>query len=296
VWSPAEYAQYVKDHAPTDFPFFGHIGQFWQGYRNVNDAIKRDYPFNFGYHAMIVVIGVSTTVEYALRAVYETLIGRLSALTARHGLTEEDRFGARVAQDYVDFIRVRPWYEYNFKAGLEALWRETSLWGPDPVRKWERKYALTTEYGIKAVYGYFIKLGTKASYDDALPVTAVVIDSLPPGIEQPLPDIKVLRKTDDGKFLILMPRYDAFMRYAATLAQHGASFAEIAGNRSVILVTVIAPRGAEGTVDAQVLFEQPILTQPDKKRIAAVVPVASLAQFLNGLEARGARLEHVYDY
>src|SRR6185436_2802419 len=100
VHSPAEYAHYVREHTPTAFPFIGHICQFWQGYGAVHDATKKDYPFNFEYFVMVMVIGVSTTAEYALRAAYETMIGRLSDLTTPQ-LTEEDRYGAEVAQDYV---------------------------------------------------------------------------------------------------------------------------------------------------------------------------------------------------
>src|SRR5207245_974349 len=99
VHSPAEYAAYVRDHTPTLFPFFGHIRQFWQGYGAVYSATRKDYPFNFGYHVMVTVIGTSTTAEYALRAAYETLIGRLGELAAAHGLTDEDRYAAAVAQD-----------------------------------------------------------------------------------------------------------------------------------------------------------------------------------------------------
>ena len=32
VHSPAEYAEYVRDHTSTQFPFIGHTCQFWQGY------------------------------------------------------------------------------------------------------------------------------------------------------------------------------------------------------------------------------------------------------------------------
>src|SRR5439155_1295656 len=84
------------------------LRQFWQGYGAVYSATRKDYPFNFGYHVMVMVIGTSTTAEYALRAAYETLIGRLGELTATHGLTDEDRYAAAVAQDYVDFIRIDP--------------------------------------------------------------------------------------------------------------------------------------------------------------------------------------------
>jgi hypothetical protein len=166
VHSPAEYASYVKEHSPSDFPFTGHIKQFWQSYAAVYRATKeREYAFNTEYHVMIMVIGISTTVEYGLKAIYETLIGRLTELTAFHGRTAEEQFGAHVAQDYVDFIRVRPWYEYDFWRKLCELWKETDYWGPDLLRKWERKYILTSEYVVKAAYGWVIKKATQASYE-----------------------------------------------------------------------------------------------------------------------------------
>ncbi|HEY0338460.1 MAG TPA: hypothetical protein VGC70_14045 [Burkholderiales bacterium] len=295
VHSPAEYAAYVHDHVPTQFPFTGHIRQFWQSYRSVYDATA-DYPFNAGYHVMIMVIGVSTTIEYALRAAYETLIGRLSATAQTHGMSEEDRFGARVAQDYVDFIRVLPWYEFDFKERLLRLWRETSLWGPDALRKWERKYALTTEYGAKAIYGWLIKKATKAGYDAPLPVTAIVMDRLPL-LPADLPDLKVLKTFDDGSALITVPRYEAFMSYATVLARQGSGFIEIAGNRSIILLSALVPRNWEPAPQlGELLFTQTILTRPAQKRVALVVPVASLAATLNNLDKPGVQLEHIYDY
>jgi hypothetical protein len=245
---------------------------------------------------MIMVIGVSTTIEYALRAAYETLIGRLSATAQTHGMSEEDRFDARVAQDYVDFIRVLPWYEFDFKERLLRLWRETSLWGPDALRKWERKYALTTEYGAKAIYGWLIKKATKAGYDAPLPVTAIVMDRLPL-LPADLPDLKVLKTFDDGSALITVPRYEAFMSYATALARQGSGFIEIAGNRSIILLSALVPRNWEPAPQlGELLFTQTILTRPAQKRVALVVPVASLAATLNNLDKPGVQLEHIYDY
>ena len=299
VHSPAEYATYVREHTPSDFPFWGHIGQLWRSYGAVTRA-TRDYPFNLGYHLMICVIATSTTVEYAIRSAYETVIGRLSELTAVHGLTEEDRYGARVAQDYVEFIRVQPWYEYDFLARLRGLWRETSLIGPDPLRKWERKYALTTEYGIKAAYGWLIKKATKASYDQPMPVTAVIVDRLPANFRTQLPDLKVLLEVPGGRALVTVPRYDAFKPHAVALAKGGASFREIAGNATDarILVTVLTPaEWRPAFAGTSVLFEDPILTRPGHKRVALVLPVGELASALNGLSGtRGVEIEHIYDY
>jgi hypothetical protein len=299
VHSPAEYAAYVKDHTPSDFPFWGHIGQLWSSYASVTRA-THDYPLNVGYHVMICVIATSTTLEYAIRSAYETLIGRLSELTMGPAMTEEDRYGARIAQDYVDFIRVQPWYEYDFVGKLKGLWRDTSLTGPDLLRKWERKYALTTEYGIKAAYGWLIKKATKASYDEPLPVTAVILDRLPANLRTQLPDLKVLLEVPGGRALITVPRYAAFRPNAVALAKSGATFRDIAGNGADahILVTVLAP--AEWTptlVGSDVLFAHPILTRPGRKRVALVMPVGELAGGLNALSAaRGVEIEHIYDY
>jgi hypothetical protein len=299
VHSPAEYAAYVHDHTPSDFPFWGHIGQLWRSYGAVTHATSQ-YPFNFGYHAMICVIATSTTVEYAIRSAYETVIGRLSEATTTHGLTEEDHYGARIAQDYVDFIRVQPWYEYEFLAKLRGLWRETSFFGPDLLRKWERKYALTTEYGIKAAYGWLIKKATKASYDEALPVTAVIVDRLPSGAATRLPDVKPLLDMPGGPALVTLPRYAAFKTNAIALAKGGSGFREIAGNPATaqILVTVLAPGDwAPALSGSKVLFEDPILTRPGRKRVALVLPVGELAPALNTLSgARNVEIEHVYDY
>ncbi len=80
------------------------------------------------------------------------------------------------------------------------------------------------------------------------------------------------------------------------LVRCGARFREFAGNDEIML-TAIAPASWSATgVDGQLLFEQPILTDPASKRVAINVPVRSLHRILLALEERGARLEHLYDY
>lgn len=297
VHSPAEYATYIQTHTPSAFPFIGHIRQFWQSYGKVYDASNDGYPFNFGYHVMIMVIGTSTTVEYGIRSAYETLIGRISDATQLGALTEEDRYGARIAQDYVDFIRVKPWYEYDFTAKLFGLWKETSPTGPDMIRKWERRYALTTEYTAKALYGWLIMKATRAGYEEAVEATAVVLDRLPEGAVNDLAQLTVLKSLPDGEVLATVPRYQAFTSYAMALAQRQIAFREIAGNRGPILVSVLTKSAIDSSaLSARVLFEQPIITEPGTTRVALVLPVPALTSALTRLAAQGVVIEHIYDY
>lgn len=297
VYSPAEYAHYVAGHTPTLFPFLGHIRQFWQSYARVSAAASDGYPLNFGYHVMIMVIGTSTSVEYAIRSAYENLVGRLSEAVQRGGLTEEDRYGAKVAQEYVDFIRIRPWYEFDFGGRLKGLWRETAFTGPDMVRKWERKYALTTEYMVKAAYGWLIGKATHASYGYASSETAVVVDKLPEGMLATLPESKLLHALPDDGALLILPRYQPFTHRAMTLAQAGVNFREIAGNRSVILVSILSKEPPDrGWLGTEQLFEQPVITEPGTRRLALVIPVEGLASSLRQFARRGVTVEHIYDY
>lgn len=298
VFSPAELADYMQQHTPDDFPFFGHIHQFWSSYSRIRSSLREGhYPFNFGYHVMIVVIGVSTSVEYSLKSLYETLVGRLTALGLDGDATQEDRYAAAVQQDYVEFIRVTPWYEYGFAGKLKHLWTDTDLWGRHPLRKWERKYALTTEYSIKAVYGWLIGKATQSAYDAPIPVTAVQVEHLPDGVTGELPELKMLQSLADGSQLVTVPRYDAFTHYAHVLASHGAQFREIAGNRGVILVSALVPSGwTPDGLDQYLLFSQPVLTRPAERRLVLAVPVSRLAGLLTQFDTPGIRLEHVFDY
>lgn len=291
VFSPAEHARFLREHPPSEFPFFGHIGQFWGAYAAMTAAMGDAYDFNLGYHVMVFVIGTSTTVEYALKAGYEAVFGRWF----EGPVTPEDELAAFVAQDYVDFILSTPWYEYDFFAALGTLWSDTPLSGPDPLRKWERRFALTTEYLVKGLYAILIKAATQAGYEAPLPVTAVVVDRLPAD-RSSLTELVEVAAIEGGGYLVTLPRYDAFKGYARELAESGVVFQEIAGNRGVIVVSLLSRTPLQIDVGHELLLEQPILTEPERRRYVVRTEVSSLAPLLSAVTAAGMELEHVYDY
>lgn len=281
VYSPEEYAEHLEAHRPpSTFPYFGHVGQFWGAYRAIWRETSDRYAFNGEYHTMIGVIGVSTTVEYGLRGTYEKLIGRLTELAGGVD-TAEDRLAAEVARDYVRFLDLEPWYKYDYRARLKQVWR-APWFGRGMLRKWERKYALTTEYGAKAIYGWLIGKATGASFAAPKPTTVVAIQ----------------RRGSGATELATLPRYTPFTEAATALANDGARFVEIAGNRGVILVTLRTPVAwrAPDAWPYRVLFEQPILTRPEEQRVALVVPVAELGAALGEMSRAPLVVEHVYDY
>lgn len=297
VHSPAEYARLTQRRPPQDFPFLGHIGLLWSSYAAVTrEQLHDGYPFNPGYHMMIWVIASSTTIEYALRAAYENTVGRVGWVLGGRRETDEDRYAARAAQDYVDFIRQEPWYLFDFTSRLVHLWTDVPFWGPGLVRKWERRYALTTEYTVKAVYGKLIEKATRATYTPAKMATDVVVDSIPTGWTPP-PDVSILDRHADGRTVLSLPRYFDFRIAATALAKQGVRIGDVAGNQSVILVTIWADRNVPlDPAAGRVLFRQPMSMPSDKCRIAMLIPVNTLSAFLLSAPARGWTVEHVYDY
>jgi FAD/FMN-containing dehydrogenase len=296
VYSPDEYAQYIKTKAPSGFPYMESIGQFWQYYWDAYSATRGKYGFNWGYHLMVFVIGSSYTAENAIKGAYENTIGRISEMTRSGPMTPEDNYGAKVAQDYVDFIRVDPWYEFPFASALTSLWSDTPLVGPDMLRKWERKVILSVEYGAKAQYALLIKLASKAAYGDAdTEMMAIATKVSRPAIYDNQ-DVRLVTRFEDGSALLTLPRYEKFRESVMRLAKQGVQFREIAGNDE-ILVTALAPAGWRyAGPNGKVLFEHAILTDPTKKRVAMNVPVASLSNLIQQLPNLPITIEHIYDY
>lgn len=294
VHSPAELARVIAKRPAHDFPFITHIKQLWSSYGNViSEQVRQSYPANVGYHVMILVIAGSTTIEYGLRAAYENTVGRVSWLFSSGHLSQEDLYAAEVAQEYVDFIREKPWYLFNFSDKLKKLWSTVPAWGPGMVRKWERRYALSTEYLIKAIYGKLIEQATRATYDPALMTTRVQVDRFPDNIR--IDKVNVIKKLPDGSAILDLPRYFNFQIAAAALAQHHIQFIDIAGNKSVILITAWTSKDNHH-FPWRKLFEQSLATQPDKKRVALIVPVNQLSQFLISAPSQQLSVEHIYDY
>ena len=296
VHSPAEYAHYLAGGAPVSaFPLFAHIAQFWQAYAAVTHEVQR-FPFNGGYHLMICVIGTSTTVEYALKGVYEHTIGRLAEATVSgHEQVPEERFAAAYAQRYVDFIRVDPWYLFDFGAELKTLWSDVPTSGPNLTRRWERRFLLTTELLVKSGYGKLIKLATHSIYDAPKPVTAVVLTAMPPR-DAAHPDFVVLQ-TAGPQVLATVPRYEGFTTYARWLAADHVDFREIAGNDGDVLVSLLVPADWQPDAGIRVLFEQPMLTTPGRKRSVVALPIAQLGPLLRAVGRQPSlQVEHVYDF
>ncbi len=296
VYLPAEYAQSLRQAPPSRFPYFGSIGQFWGYYGDAWKATREDYPFNWGYHVMVFVIGTSYTIENGVKGLYENTIGRFFEWTAGGEMTAEDEAAAGFAQRYVDFIRVRPWYEFSFFAELKRLWRDTPFVGRHMLRKWERKLFLSAEMLVKAQYATLLTLGTRLAYErQDNEVKAVVRGAVPERLAT-VTGTGVIAPLEDGLLAITLPRYESFRDAVGQLAAQGVEFVEIAGNDTIVL-SAIAPAAWTGIpAGARVVFSRPLLVDARSKRVGLVVSVPALSAALGTLRQQGLTIEHIYEY
>ena len=66
VYAAREYAGFVAKDQPSGFPYWSYVGRFWQDYATVIRA-SSPYKFNYANHQMLVIIGISHSIEHILQ-------------------------------------------------------------------------------------------------------------------------------------------------------------------------------------------------------------------------------------
>jgi hypothetical protein len=299
VWSYQAKADFQQTHLPSGFSYFGDIGQFWQAYSRMYAATRHVYPIATGDHIMLVVIGSSLTLEYTLKGLYERTIGRLSEWTSSNQMVAEDKYAAKVAQDYAAFVHIRPFYEFSFAHALRGLWTETPFLTTHLLRTLERRAWLSLDYAVEAAYCEIIELATHLTYGFEDINTAAWIEFPADAKDHILASVKSMKAIKDlgpTEAIVEIPRYQEFTTDAQTLIQQGVRFRQVSGNE-LMLISAIAPRDWTNSLpQLQLLASQPILTNRAKTRTVLLGKVPELHQTLHLLEQQGLVVEHLYDY
>lgn len=295
VWSYQAKADFQRSHLPARYTYFADIAQYWRDYCCIFGLTRRKYPVAWPEHVMLVVIGTSFSVEYALKGAYEGSIGRLSEWTGRNEMTAEDGYAAQVAADYAQFVHVRPFYEFSFAHALRGLWAQVPLRGGHWFRKGERRAWLTIDYGVEAIYCKLIELATHATYGYEDTTTSAWITAPSASAVSSIAHARIVRGFGNGNYIIEMPRYQEFTSRALEGVHSGIRFRQIAGNQN-ILISVTSDHALRIPAGAKVVRSDVIPSEPQKSRTALLCGVGALTETLLALEKEGVAIEHVYDF
>lgn len=294
VYAYEDFAGVTRMGSESDFAYFRSIRSYWTSLCSVTRIASRRGMVPSDTKSMLYVIGISFAAEMGIKGAYEETIGRITSVIRGEVRTAEDDFALMVADDYAGFLRQTPWYQYPFGERLKAFWSETPLLGSNFIRKIERRFALTLEYGVKAVYAKFI--GFLAGLDPAPLSIRSVVTGLDARDIDSLRNVLIVKALPGDASIIETPRYRTFTEIIRVLAVRGENFTEIAGNRD-ILVTVLAREDLKIDLPAaKPLFEVPLQAQPGWHRVGLDVEVTSLTELIRNIAGPDIRLEHVYDY
>jgi len=296
VFNPLEYADFLQaGNNPSDFPFIASLDEYWTQYDRVR-AIANAYPNdNSQYITMLQVIGVSTTVEFMYKSIYENTIGRLTRWIAGGEDTPEDKIIAQAHRAYSDLLFDEVWYVFDFWSWVEKMWGEPKFFGPDFIRKTERKVFFTLEFGFKTFYAKLISIGAQTAYEPSerlIYMTATIPQSLKNRLP---PNVEVVDE-HDGFSILSVPRWGPFTRTLPNLLRAGVELIDISGN-SHIAVTVVKPADdIYKYQSADELFLSDFVSDENMKRSVLSIHVTKLDDLVREADSQNYRIEHLYDY
>lgn len=295
VYNPKEFADYLEEGKnPSDFPYYASINEYWKLYDRSIKLVSEAYPENEEYTTMLNVIGVSITMEYAFKIIYENTIGKLFGLFANNKISEQEKTIIKAHRAYSDFIYNTAWYEFEFMPWIKKVWNSSDESNASFLRKYERTIFFTIEFSFKAFYAQLIEWAATASYEAPTTDIYLLISSNDKSLSLHN-NIKTI-KAQDEKQIISIPRWGEFTKTLIEISNKNIIIHDIGGNDE-IAVSIITNKDVDLEFDGfSSLYESSIVSKKDLKRIVYFLPVNKLIPFIQYSKKNNFIIEHIYDY
>ncbi len=279
-----DYARVIAEDDPHEFGFLRSIGGFWSSLCALSKASGGHGGFPGETKQMVYVIGVSFTAELLAKAAYEETLGRAATWIRGAERAPLDVLSAEQAAGYARFLQQVPWYKWDFRADARAM----SEAATGAFRDRERRFALGTEYRVKAAYAGVIEQAVAQVGADALRLRMIVtgLDAAALGA---LDGVEVIAPRNTG-LEIETPRYRELTLLLAQMAGEGADFVEIAGNDDILLTATSQSAQAEAAI-----FSFSRQGYGDWRHLM-LVKVPALGDRLRAMPQEALSLEHIHDY
>jgi FAD/FMN-containing dehydrogenase len=295
VYNPKEYADYLgSGKNPSDFPFYKSIDEYWKLYDRSIKLTSKAYPENGEYKTMLQVIGVSMTMEYGLKIIYENTTGRFFSLFAEDKISKQEEIIIDAQKAYSDFIYQTAWYEFEFLSWVKKVWSASDNSDCSTLRKWERTMLFTLEFSFKAFYSKLIEWGAKSSYETPSNLIYLIVSNTDAIKESK--DLKIIKKGNGDKMIIAVTRWEIFSTEMKKLANQDMKIFEISGNDEIAVSTIMKKSQDVNLDGIKLLYQSCIVTDDGLKRNVYFLPVEKLLPFIKKGKSENFTIEHVYDY
>lgn len=290
VYSAESFARHLQTKPPSQYHYVSDIRGFWSSYCAMNQAAAGQVPVSA--RVMLYTIGLSYSAELLVKALYENTLGRLSEWIGGWK-SADDRYAAEVQERYGAFMHEVPWYEFPFGKAFSGLWGTNE---PNAkFRHWERRFALSLEYGVKAGYAKLIGWASGASLGRDERTLRLIMRASPRTIRALDPRLRVVGEVGPGVIVVEAPRYEQFTHLLQRVSTTQAELVEISGNDD-IYATLLMPPGDEVPGPGTHLITSRVDDPPGWRRIGLSTKVPELLGVIRLTHRYGGRIEHVYDY
>lgn len=292
VYSADSLGRFLQTRPPSQYSYFADISGFWSGYCALNRAASGS-PAGSDAKIMLYTIGLSFSAEMLLKGLYEKTWGRAFEWLGGGARSGADAYSVRVQQSYGAFMHETPWYRFGFGDALAGLWAAPS--GGYSLRHWERRFALSAEYGFKSLYAGLLGWASGAALGRDELTLRFVARARPEALSAIDNRLRPVGGLPGGLTIVEAPRYAQFTTLLRRLAASDAELVEIAGNDD-IFVTILAPDAHPLPPATVRILAAQLGDRPGWSRFGLSLKVDRLLPFLREAAATGAEIEHVYDY
>ncbi|NUT00707.1 MAG: hypothetical protein HOP96_07010 [Sphingomonas sp.] len=291
VYSADSFGRFLAKNPPSGYSYLRDIRGFWSSYCAVNQASAASGGADGGTRVMLYTIGLSFSAELLVKGAYENTIGRIFEWIGGWN-SADDRYAAKVQRRYGAFMHETPWYEFPFGQAFRGLWATSEP--KYPVRHWERRIALSGEYGVKTGYAKLIGAASGASLGRDERMLRFIAQARPGQLERIDRRFLSVGKVGSNGVLVEAPRYAQFTELLMKLSRSPVQLTEISGNDD-IFVTALVPAKTKPRKGSAQIMAMPLADRPGWQRIGVSTKVPALLPLIRSIRASGGEIEHVYD-
>lgn len=264
VATAKEYADFIKENPPSDFPYFKHIGVLWKAFINsCQNGIRVSSLMRVvssEYMLMNLFMLFSTTGELLFRGLTATS-QKKSAVTNTL---------AAISDEYAEFIKTVPFYNFPYFAKIKELCQ-----APKHSFKDVALTAMTIlEFAAKGIV--------------SAPI-AHMYQGLEPG------KIHLIINDSGRPKAMQVERYLKFKDLLCDFAKRDIQVLSIAGQKRVQVKVKIA-KDARFADSVKILSEIPILTSNSHTYLRLDIAVNELTAQIKSLEELGGEISYVHDF
>lgn len=284
VASAKEYADALKSAPPSKFPYLCHVKTLWETFvMSSYQAVQASTicrVISSEYMLMNLFMLVSTTGELVFR--------RISATNQESSTTKKL---AVISDEYAEFIKTVPFYNFPYMAKVKELWKAFCPKGVIGAIQDLFLTAMTTlEFTAKAITSAPIA----ATYQGVEPGRIFMIVEDPDNCAL----LKEYTVRISGQYKALhVPRYEPFTNLVKQLSENNIRIMSIAGQKNV-QVKVKTPRhyaldAIEGT---KKLGEIAIATSDTHKYVRLDVATTALSSTIKMLQEKECTATYIHDF